>query len=284
MMSGAKDIKVPINNVPPKVVASTWVQSSAAATFVVLFFLMFAFAVAPVRSQELPLQPGSVAEAARNSREHIASSANHPKLITNADLGVQHSVPPASTFHFASASSNADEGPTSDAATCDNPEAQRLGRELQATEQDLAQLRSQLFYQPPVISDNDLDLESFQPGNSGLNVGAPPLLDSVPPAPERVAAVEVEERIAYLQKALRVACAPPEAARIQVQIDDLEQQSSLLQRQFALDQDAYYSKTDFARDTAGQAQLDAEQQQIESLQAEIEQLRQELAALNVPQT
>jgi cell division protein FtsB len=51
-----------------------------------------------------------------------------------------------------------------------------------------------------------------------------------------------------------------------------------------LDQDAYYSNTDFARDTAGQAQLDAEQQQIESLQAEIEQLRQELADLNVPQT
>jgi hypothetical protein len=284
MMSEAEDTKVPIDGVPPKLAASIRFHSSPAATFVALFFLVFAFAAVPVRSQELPLQPGAVAEAARNSREHAASSANHPKIITNADLGVQHSVPARSSFHFPSSSSNADEGPTSDAATCDNPEAQRLGRELQATEQDLDQLRSQLSYQPPVISDNDLDLESFQPGNSGLDVGAPPLLDSVPPAPERVAAVELEERIAYLQKALRVACAPPEAATIQVQIDDLEQQSSLLQREFALDQDAYYSNTDFARDTAGQAQLDAEQEQIESLQAEIEQLRQELADLNVPQT
>lgn len=283
-MSEAEDVKVPTSSVPAKLVVSTRFQSSAAATFVALFFLVLAFAAAPVRSQELPLQPGSVAEAARNSREHIASSAGHPKLITNADLGVQHSVPPASSFHLPSASSNADEGPTPDAATCDNPEAQRLGRELQATEQDLVQLRSELSYQPPVISDNDLDLESFQPGNSGLNVGAPPLLDSEPPAPGRVAAVELEEKIAYLRKALLAACAPPEAARIQVHIDDLEQQLNLLQRQFALDQDAYYSNTDFAEDTAGKAQLDDEQQQIESLQAEIEQLRQELAALNVPQT
>lgn len=283
-MAESEDIKVPVNSVPPKVVASTRFQSSAAATSVALFFLVFAFAAAPARSQELPLQPGSVAEAARSSREHIASSVNHPRLITNADLGVQHSVPARSSFHFPPVSSNAAEWSTPADATCDNPEAKRLGRELQVTEQDLAQLRSQLSYQPPVISDNDLDLESFQPGNSGLNVGAPPLLDSVPPAPERVAAVELEERIAYLQKALRAACAPPEAATIQVQIDDLEQQSSLLQRQFALDQDAYYSNTDFARDTAGQAQLDAEQEQIESLQAEIEQLRQELADLNVPQT
>ena len=151
--------------------------------------------------------------------------------------------------------------------------------ELQATEQDLAQVRSDLSYQPPVISGHDLDLQYFQPGNSGFNVGAPPLLDSEQPAPARVAAVEIEERISYLQKALRAACAPPEAAGIQVQIDDLEQQLDPLQRQFALDQDDYYSKPDFAEDKAGQAQLDAEQQQIQSLQSEIEQLKQQLAAL-----
>ena len=283
-MSEAEDSRVPIDSVPPKLVASARFQSPAAATFVALFFLVSAFAAAPVRSQVLPLQPGSVAEAARNSREHNARSANHPKLITNADLGVQHSVPAHSSFHLPPFSSNAAEEPVPVGANCDNPEAQRLGMELRASEQDLAQLRSELSYQPPVISDNDLDLESFQPGNSGLDMGAPPLLDSEPPAPPRVAAVELEERIAYLRKALRAACSPPEAAGIQVQIDDLEQQSNLLQREFALDQDAYYSKTYFAEDTAGKAQLDAEQQEIESLQSEIDQLRQELAALDVPQT
>jgi len=282
-VSQAEGVKVPINSGPPKFVASARFQSSAAATSFALFFLVFALAAAPVRSQDLPLMPGSVAEAARNSREHIASSANHPKLITNADLGVQRSVPPASSFHFPSPSSNAAEEPSPVGATCDDPEAQRLGMELQATEQDLAQLRSQLSYQPPVISGNDLDLQYFQPGNSGLNVGAPPLLDSEPPAPPRVAEVELAERISYLQKALRAACEPSEAASTQLQIDDLEDQLDLSQRQFALDQDNYYSKPDFAEDKAGQAQLDAEEQQIQSLQSEIDQLRQQLADLNVPQ-
>jgi hypothetical protein len=274
---------VSTSSVPAKLVASIRFQSSTAATIVAFLFMTFALAGVPARSQELPLQPGDVAEAARNSREHIAGSVNHPKLITNADLGVRHSMPAASAFHFPSVSSNAAEGPSPVGATCDNPEAERLRMELQAAEQDLTQLHSELSYQPLVISDNDLDLESFQPGNSGLNVGAPPLLDSEPPAPARVAAVEVEERIGYLQKALRAACQPPEAARIQFQIDDLEQQLDLLQRQFALDQDAYYSKPDFAEDKAGQVQLDAEEQQIQALQSEIDQLRQQLADLNVPQ-
>jgi hypothetical protein len=156
--------------------------------------------------------------------------------------------------------------------------------ELQAAEQDLAQLRSELSYQPPIISDHDLDLQYFQPGNSGLNVGSPPLSDSEPPAPARVAEVQLQERIASLQKDLRMECEPPDAASIQIQIDDLKQQLDLLQRQFALDQDTYYSEPDFTEDTAGKAQLDAEQEQIQSLQGEIDQLRQQLAALNVPQT
>jgi hypothetical protein len=156
--------------------------------------------------------------------------------------------------------------------------------ELQVAEQDLAQLRSELSYQPPVISGHDLDLQYFQPGNSGLDVGSPPLSDSEPPAPARVAEVELEETIASLQKALRIACEPPDAGGIQVQIDDLEQELNLLQRQFDLDQDAYYSQPDFAEDRAGETQLDAELQQIQSLQFEIDQLRQQLAALNVPQT
>lgn len=282
-MSEAEDIKMPMNDVAPRLVAPARCQLGA-AIFVALFFLVFAFAATPVRSQELQPQPGSVAEAARNSRELSASSANHAKLITNADLGVQHSVPPASNFHLPSASSSAAEEPSPDAATCDTPEAQRLGMELQAAEQDLAQLHSELSYQPPVISNNDLDLESFQPGNSGLDMGVPPLLDSEPPAPARVAAVELKERIAYLQKALRAACEPPEAAGVQLQIDDLEQQLDLLQRQFALDQDDYYSEPDFATDTAGKAQLDAEQQQIESLQSDIDRLRQQLTAIYAPQT
>jgi hypothetical protein len=245
-----------------------------------VIFLASVFAP-PARSQESPPQTESIAEAARNARHRKANSSTHRKLITNADLGVQDPVPRASALQLQYSSSNAPDAP---AASCDIPEAQRLKMELPAAEQELAELRSRLSHQPPIISDDDLDVQYFQSGNSGLRVGSPPLLDSQPPAPPRVVEVELEERIASLQKALRAACAPPDAARIQIQVDELEQQLNLLQRQFALDQDAHYSEPNFAEDTAGKARLDAELQQIQSLQSEIEQLKQQLAAFKIPQT
>ena len=267
----------------PELIAWPITKSSTCTISIVLILLAFSVA-APAWSQESQAQPESIVEAARNSRAQKANSARHPKGITNADLGVQHVSAPTSAFDLQFSSSNAAEAPVPPAASCDNPRAERLNMQLQAAQQELAQLRSELSYQPPVISDDDLDAKYFQPGNSGLNVGSPPLLDSEPQAPARVTEVELEDKIASLRKALRTVCEPPDAARIQIQIDDLEQQLNLLQRQFSLDRDAYYSKPNFAEDTAGKAQLDAEQQQIQSLQSQIEQLRQQLAALNIPQT
>ncbi|MCU1240887.1 MAG: hypothetical protein JWO71_1613 [Candidatus Acidoferrum typicum] len=223
------------------------------------------------RSQE------SVADAARSAREQRSKSTKHPKIITNADLGPSHPVPSASAFHLQSPSTNADESPNPQSAdVCDNPQAERLSMELQAAQQDLDQIRRDLQYNPPVVSENDLDLQYFQPGNSGLDVGAPPLLDAEPPAPERVAEVEVEEQIVYLRKALRVACEPPEAAGIQIAIYQAEDELNLLQRQFALDEDDYYSVPVTER-LGGNPQLDAEQQQIEELQSEIDRLKAALA-------
>jgi len=149
---------------------------------------------------------------------------------------------------------------------------------LQAALQELAQVRSELQYNPPVVSGNDLDLQYFQPGNSGLNVGSPPLLDAQPPAPARVAEVEIKERIDYLTKALRVACEPPEAARIQIAIYEAEDELNLLERQFALDQDDYYSVPVTER-LGGNPELDAEQAQIQDLQAAIDGLKAGLASL-----
>jgi hypothetical protein len=238
-------------------------------------FLAFALAM-PARSQE------SVADAARSAREHRANSTNHQKIITNSDLGPLHSVPSASAFHPQSPSTNADESPNPRSAdVCDNPQAERLSMELQAAQQDLDQIRRDLQYNPPVVSGHDLDFQYFQPGNSGLNVGSPPLLDAEPPAPARVAEVEVEERVDYLKKALRVACEPPEAARIQIAIYEAEDDLNLLQRQFALDQDDYYSVPITER-LGGNPQLDAEQQQIQDLQSEIDRLKAALAVLLSP--
>jgi type I restriction-modification system DNA methylase subunit len=95
-----------------------------------------------------------------------------------------------------------------------------------------------------------------------------------------VAEVSLEEKIASLTSALRVACASPEDAQIQTKLDQAEQQLNLLQRQYDLDQTTYYSQTNYATDTAGKAKLDAEQQQIQDLQSEIDRLKDELAASN----
>jgi hypothetical protein len=257
-----------------------WAASSSVISLAIMF-LTVAFA-APGHSQEPQHPSESVVEAARNARERKATSTKHPKIITNADLGVPYSEPPASPFHLRSSSTYADEGSNPPVADCDNPRAASLAMELQAAERELDQLRYELSYQHEVISNGDLDLQYFKPGYSGLYVGAPPLLETEPPAPARVAEVELEERIASLEKALRIACEPPETARVQWEFDQAERELNLLQREFALDQDTYYSNPDYAEDAEGKAQLDAEQQQIEYWQSEIERLRQNLGVLNTP--
>src|SRR5262249_7798840 len=50
-------------------------------------------------------------------------------------------------------------------------------------------------------------------------------------------------------------------------------------RQLTLDSEAFYSQTDFARDTSGQAKLDNQKQQIHDKQQEIDSLKSQLAAL-----
>src|SRR5258708_34893715 len=137
---------------------------------------------APARPRQSPSQTQSVAEAARNTRERIANSTRHPKIITNDDLVVQYSLPSAA-FPLQSATT---EAPAPPATGCDSPEAKRLKTELQATQQQLDQLRHELYSQAQVISGNDLDLTHFKPGFSGFYVGAPPLLDTQPPIPARI--------------------------------------------------------------------------------------------------
>ena len=53
----------------------------------------------------------------------------------------------------------------------------------------------------------------------------------------------------------------------------------LLQRENRLDQDAYYSKTNYGSDTAGKQKLDDEQQQINDKRQQVEQLKAKVADL-----
>ncbi len=196
-----------LNNKFPVLLGSHTVTSLLALPGL-LASLALAFAL-PAHPRQAPSQTESVAEAARNAREHKANSTRHPKVITNDDLDALPSVPAVSTFNPQSSSTSSAEAPSPPPTGCDSPEAVRLKKELQATQQELDQVRREISYQPTVISGNDLDLQYFKPGSSGFYVGAPPLLDTQPPIPARVTEAELDDKVASLTKALHLACEYP---------------------------------------------------------------------------
>ena len=230
---------------------------------------------ASARPQE-PQPAESVVEAARNAREQASNSTARSKVITNDDVGVESPGSSGSANPPESASENRTEGST---PGCKNPdEDERLKQDLEAAQEELDQIRRELSYDPKVISDGDVDMTNFKSGSSGLAFGSPALSQAQPQAPARVTEVMLEQRISALKEASRIACDSPEDAEIQRKLDAAEQQLKLLESEFALDQAAYYSKPNYAGDTAGKAKLDGEQEQIQSLQSEIERLKDELAA------
>src|SRR5215468_12192462 len=231
------------------------------------------------RSQE-PQQPAeSIVNAARNARKQASNSTARTKIVTNDDLSVESPMSSASTNPAKPPSPSRIQAATPQPARCHNPdENERLKQELQAAEDELDQIRRELSYDPKVISDGDVDMRNFKSGSSGLAFDSPPLLQTQPQAPARVTEVMLEQKLAAMKDASRIACDSPEDAETQRKLDSADQQLKLLQSEFALDQAAYYSKPNYSGDSAGKAKLDAEQQQIESLQFEIERLKDELAA------
>jgi hypothetical protein len=130
-----------------------------------------------------------------------------------------------------------------------------------------------------VISDDDIDVKSVKPGAEGLNVGSAPRSDAVPPAPAAVAAIEAADTAAAETNRQGKAGESAEIARAKQELAELEKQLNLLQRGFALDQDSYYSKPDYAADRDGKAKLDTEQQRIRDKQQELDRAKALLAEL-----
>jgi hypothetical protein len=70
-----------------------------------------------------------------------------------------------------------------------------------------------------------------------------------------------------------------ERAALKDQIKQVMNDLDLLQRKLSLDQDAFYSNLNYAKDEAGKANLDAQKQQISDKQQELDKLKAQLAAL-----
>ena len=239
--------------------------------------LLAALLPGPSRAQDSAAS-SSVVEAARNARDLRNNAKNPHKVITNEDLKPRLPSPPPPDHRFLDSISYAQQLPPSPSGCETNPQAIRLKSEIQASQSDLDALQQQASLPASVISDRDLDPQYFKPGASGFNVGSAPLLDNQPPIPARVSATQLQERIASLQQLLRIACEPPEAASLQLQVDTAQQQLDLATRALALDQADFYGRTDFTSDSAGQLRINSEQQRVQELQAEFDRLKAELAA------
>ena len=70
-----------------------------------------------------------------------------------------------------------------------------------------------------------------------------------------------------------------EVTELKAQIKQVQGDLDLLQREQSLEQDKYYSNTDYLHDTAGKAKLEALKQQVSDKQQELEHLKTRLAAL-----
>jgi hypothetical protein len=129
-----------------------------------------------------------------------------------------------------------------------------------------------------VITNEDLDKGTFVPGQSGVNIGGPAQLETTPPSPEAVAKAEAADKAAEKAAADKDPGDDAQVVELKKQVAEAAKELDLLQREFALDSEAYYSKTDFASDKAGKAKLDGEQQQIAAKQQELDGLKVRLTA------
>jgi hypothetical protein len=126
-----------------------------------------------------------------------------------------------------------------------------------------------------VITDDDV-VKTPKPSD-GINVGAPAKLETQPPSDASVAAVEKADQTAASGGVKKDD--DPEIAQAKEQVAKVSKELDLAKRELALDQDTFYSNTDYAHDKAGQTKLADEQQQINVKQQELDGLKAHLQDL-----
>jgi hypothetical protein len=72
---------------------------------------------------------------------------------------------------------------------------------------------------------------------------------------------------------------PKEVTELKEKVKQAESDLDLLNREYRLDQDSYFSKPDYTNDTAGKQKLDDEKAQISGKQQEVDRLKAKLADL-----
>lgn len=132
-----------------------------------------------------------------------------------------------------------------------------------------------------VISDEDINPNSYQPGAQGLNVGSAPTSDSPAPNAAEVR-TDLKSDEAQLAAETTATVKPGEdraIARAKQELAAAAAKLDLLKRANALDQDTYFSKPGYTDDHTGKSKLDAEQAEINDQQAIVDDLKAKLADL-----
>lgn len=132
-----------------------------------------------------------------------------------------------------------------------------------------------------VITDETLDVKK---GDVQSATAEQPRMPGSPEAPAKAASGTANAAAAGAADTAATQAAkdgkePKEVTELKEKIKQAESDLDLLNREYRLDQDAYFSKTDYANDTAGKQKLDDEKAQISDKQQEVDRLKAKLADL-----
>lgn len=133
-----------------------------------------------------------------------------------------------------------------------------------------------------VITEDELDRNRARPGEAVNVIGSEPKPETQARTSSGASAPAASAEKARGNKPgtdREAAKLTEQMAQVKEQVASAQRDLDLLQRQLALDSEAFYSQTDFARDTSGQAKLDNEKQQIHDKQQDLDNLKGQLAAL-----
>ncbi len=143
---------------------------------------------------------------------------------------------------------------------------------------------------PKVITDETLDVKK---GDVQSATAEQPRMPGSPEAPAQPAAAAAPGTPASPAATAAGSSPAPgakdqkdakEVADLKVKIKRAQDDLDLLQREQTLENDRYYSQTDYAQDTAGKAKLDDLKQQVADKQQELERLKARLAELQPAQS